>query len=120
MRLPLMKDLNVRFPRFKLRTSLLVVALFAVALTVAVEMNRRGNVFRQLASNHARQASLLPGGHIDIDGNIFEEGQATRTFTYSGKNMRDIEYHDLLRQKYEYSASHLWLPVKPDPPPPVP
>ncbi len=106
-------------PRFKLRTLLLMVALFAVALAVVVEISQRRNRFQRLADDHWKQTLLLPEDQIDINGYSYVENQATRTKIYTGKNMRDIDYHDLLYRKYEYAASHPWLPVEPDPPPPA-
>ena len=51
-----------------------------------------------------------------MDGNIFKEDPIIRAVTYTGRKMRDVDYHALLRRKYEYAASHPWLAVDPDPP----
>lgn len=89
----------MRAPRIRLslRSILVIVAIFAVLLSIGVGLKRRQERFRGLAKFHFRQA-----GPPRVYGAFYEDYMSI--------------YHMALSDKYEDAAQHPWLPVAPDPP----
>jgi len=100
----------MRFPRFRLRTLLMVVAVLALVMAVSTAIARRSVALAQLAKFHGSRAELALACRLyrDASGRTCLARVLTPRF----------DYHSSLRRKYEYAASRPWLPVPPDPPPP--
>ena len=88
----------MRRPRFRLRTLLILVAVVAVGLGGVLWMDRRAHHFRRIATEYRDMAKLL------------EISAATGSRQFGP----DAVYCRALQRKYEYAASHPWLPVAPD------
>ena len=89
----------MRLPRFRLRTLVVAVAGLAVAVAMA-SLSIRSAAYSQLAEYHRVEAfrSSYPGA---LNG--------------PARLARHLELHS----KYERAARYPWLPVAPDPPPPL-
>ena len=100
----------MRVPKFRIRTLMIAVAVLGIAfggLAGLRQMDQRRQRFRALARNHLVNRLTLIG---------LAEHQAAKADTERYR-MR-AEYHLALNQKYQYAASHPWLPVSSDPPEP--
>ena len=94
----------MRLPRpvYRMRSLLILVALVAVALGVMRWMERRASDFRRL----------------ELD---FRDSAKMNEISFAIGNPQCgpwAVYQRKLQRKYEYAATHPWLPVPPDPPPP--
>jgi hypothetical protein len=94
----------VRWPRFRLRTLLIAVAVMAGALVGSMEamrtLQRRREALNLWARYYAGAANTC------------------RAWLAEPERSRAVDYCDRLRLKYEHAAARPWLPVAPDPPPP--
>jgi hypothetical protein len=94
----------MRLPTFRVRTLMIAVAACAVCLGF-LSVQRRRAQFMELSQDH-----LIAGAEA-----LFENWSArSQTPSYSAQ----VRYHWALAARYEEAASHPWLPVEPDPPPP--
>jgi hypothetical protein len=100
---------RMRFPHFRIRTLMIAVAVVAVLAAGFVRCKQRQDRFAELASRYDRESELLPG--IWSGPGEAYEGPL-------GLPYRRGEYLDQMSLKYRSAASHPWLPVPPDPPPP--
>jgi hypothetical protein len=101
-------------PRFRMtvRRVMAFVAVFAVALAVAVMLRRSGE-FRALAEDQADSEQLSLSYADEARGPNGDRQRVAR-----GEQM--AAFHRALRAKYERAARYPWLPVEPDPPVPDP
>jgi hypothetical protein len=100
----------MRFPRFRLRTLMMVVAVIALVMAVLTAVTRRSVAFAQASQFHRSQAELGRERRCwtDSDGSQYLGYVLTARFYH----------HRALERKYQYAASHPWVPVPPDPSPP--
>ena len=105
----------MRPPGFRLRTLLVAVAVVGVVLSPPVLL-ARSHRFLALAVAHQR-AGGGPFFHsfIDAKGLAYLDDLSRRASRLSPERRN---WHRSLAQKYFRAASHPWLPVAPDPPPP--
>lgn len=81
------------FPRVTTRRLMILIALAAILAGAWVHLSRRSSAFETLARKHNFGA-------------------------VSSSSTKKIAYHLQLIRKYQYAASHPWLPVPADPPMP--
>ena len=99
MRLPLV--------RFTLRWMMAAVAIAALAAG-AMRMGRRSPEYREAAEEHAicedfYRLALANESRMDDP-------------SYPATCRARLDYHRIMREKYEFAARYPWLPVAPDPP----
>jgi hypothetical protein len=100
----------VRFPKFRIRTLMIAVAVLGIAfggLAGLQRMDQRRQRLRALARNHLVN-------RLAMEGLVAQKTAKADTERY---RMR-AEYHHALNLKYQYAARHPWLPVSTDPPEP--
>jgi hypothetical protein len=90
----------MRLSHFRLRTLMIGVAIVGAILGLGVRLHARAEQYRRVAYEHERQVGLMWGCLND------------------GHPSERESWHESLATKYRYHASHPWLPVQPDPPPP--
>jgi hypothetical protein len=105
----------MRPPRFRIRTLMIATATAGVALGVAVWLHRRAEEFRRAAHYHESQTMAIAIGCLHGWDSVMN--QFGEDITRSYRPERD-SWHRTLSTKYRYAASHPWLLVPPDPPPP--
>jgi hypothetical protein len=86
-----------------LRTLVILVALAASGLGFMRWVDRRASHFRRVAMDYRDMAKL-------------DEIQAAFG---NRRNAAIAAYRRALQGKYEYAAAHPWIPLGPDPPPPM-
>lgn len=94
---------------------MIVVAVVAVGINVvmvAMTMSQRAVALRRRAQQEALHERSF-GVAVTQDGMPVAREELLRL------NQQWFAYHGMLRRKYEYAASHPWLPVPEDPPDPV-
>lgn len=104
----------MRVPKFRIRTLLIAVAVLGIAfgsLTGLLRMDQRRQRLRVLAQNHRQQGIV---NRLKLEGSVAHGAEKADTDKYRTL----AEYHHTLTLKYEYAASHPWLPVSSDPPEP--
>jgi hypothetical protein len=97
-------------PRMRFTVRRLMVAVAVVAVAIAgIDLAHKAIGYRLAASRHAmiQHGLVLP-----------ESGPAELIERAKRHNDKLRAYHESLRRKYEFAASHPWLPVAPDPPEP--
>ena len=92
----------MRLPRvrFTVRRMMVLVAILGLMIA-AFERRQR---FGWIASEH----------RAHVPKHMFP----TKPVGMGDKEWRPLEWHESMARKYEYAASHPWLPVAPDPPEP--
>jgi hypothetical protein len=95
--------------RFKVRTLLIAVAVFASALGAAIEIWRRSASFVRLADFHHVAAHVLSeaGGSGCMDNGTNDE-------LYDPILRKAYLYHHNLGRAYSRAARRPWLPVPPE------
>ena len=104
----------MRVPKFRLRTLMISVAVLGIAfggLAGLLRMGQRTQRLRAIARDHL-QRSLV--NRLTLEGSVAHGAAKTDTERYRAR----AEYHHALNLKYQYAASHPWLPVSSDPPEP--
>jgi len=109
----------IRF-RWSIRTVMAVVAVMAAALK-GYELHERGRSYRLLAAHHlaASHSNRAISGRPLFCSNARKAGQV-ETNTERGQALTAARCHEALYDKYIRAAERPWLPVEPDPPPPIP
>ena len=115
----------MRLPRprlqVRLRTLVILVALAAVGSGSVVWMDRRASHFRRVAMDYRDMAKLdeiqaalevLQAGVAGPDSSVGHLARSRRCAAIAA-------YRRALQGKYEYAAAHPWIPLGPDPPPPM-
>ena len=108
--------------RWRVRTSMAVVAAIACLLGLALGMQRCGETFRELSCYHEQAAEQFhwEGGQYDDNP---EPGQNHRDIASRGEeNWRAFEaddYHSNMADKYAYASKRPWLRVEANPPAPA-
>jgi hypothetical protein len=103
---------------------MILVAVVAFLIGVALEINRRSRRFARLAGSHANVAMehfstlLVFGGDPPPLEDVPTAGLGPARYLHRAKTL--MLYHRALKGKYDRAARYPWLPVKPDPPPPMP
>jgi hypothetical protein len=83
----------MKLPRFTVSWMMVIVAIAALCCLVPIRLRQRSAEFERRANEH------LPGA-------------------MSSPNIEKLHYHVGMVAKYQYAASHPWLPVAPDRPEP--
>ena len=104
----------MRVPKFRVRTLMIAVAVLGIAfggIAGLQRMNQRMQRFHALAREHR---------HREIVNRLTVQGLVMQGAASPGVERHRVltEYHKALKLKYEYAASHPWLPVSSDPPEP--
>jgi hypothetical protein len=104
----------MRVPKFRLRTLMIAVAVLGIAfgsLAGLLRIGQRTQRFRAVAREH-RQREIV--NRLTVQGLVMQ-GAASPGIE---RHRVLTDYHKALNLKYEYAASHPWLPVSSDPPEP--
>jgi len=101
------------------RQLMVVVALAALAMAIPIrnELTRRKTKYLRLAAIHedaGARLTIMSDG--PLKGRVLE--YEPRAGKYFARSPAIIEYRSRMKEKYNYAASHPWLPVTPDPPKP--
>lgn len=131
----------MRLPRFRIRTTMIVVAVVALFVWVGIEVPRRERLsqyyrakatavsksegmYRSLsrALDWSKRIEDATSRHAARNGKLTESGaediQAAAVARTEDFLAPKIEYFARLKQKYEHAARYPWLSVEPDPPEP--
>ena len=103
----------MRVPKFRIRTLMIAVAVLGIAFGGLAGLLRMG----QRSKGSARWQKHLKLGIVNrltLQGSVMQ--RAAKSWTERHRVL--TEYHKALNLKYEYAASHPWLPVSSDPPEP--
>jgi hypothetical protein len=104
----------MRRPRLTTRRLMILVALVAVLLA-AERVFRQSMHYLQKAEDHALRSDRW------VRSYTYPEAPFTNCMGPHGRDKLLLaNYHDQLKQKYEYAACHPWASLPPDPPPPWP
>jgi hypothetical protein len=104
----------MRVPKFGIRTLMIAVAVLGIAfggLAGLLRMGQRAQRLHAVAREH-RQREIV--NRLTVQGLVMQG--AARPGVERHRVLTD--YHHALKLKYEYAASHPWLPVSSDPPEP--
>ena len=109
----------MRFPRFRLRTLMTLVAIVAMLLGRSVH-------FSNLARHHARERTRLISGDLDLYLVMAPDPRGGPMHPDSGLPIARVvvpirafvSYHLELEKKYDSASRYPWLPVAADPPSP--
>jgi hypothetical protein len=103
----------MRLPRVRFTVRRLMIAVAVVAVLLGGELIRRQRAARlERLAWLARCERMLATSHPE------EEREIASPYLKHGKQMGVVEaLQEIARQRlrYEYAASHPWLPVPPDP-----
>jgi hypothetical protein len=119
-------------PRIRLRTMMIALAVFALALPYAVRFWFRdlSAEYTERAGNHARleEACIQAAAKIHAQAKKFRKDdypydvraarRADDEERYARLNERRAVYEAALKEKYLRAARYPWLPVEPNPPVP--
>jgi hypothetical protein len=94
---------------------MIAVAVVAVVYGTAIGLLRRRATFAMKADEYGRMslAEYEAGLRVFYQRAFVDDPDATHKAHH-----RLSEHYDGLSEKYRRAASHPWLPVEPDPPPP--
>ena len=104
----------MRVPKFRVRTLMIAVAVLGIAfgsLAGLLRLGQRTQRFRALAAQHGQRETV---NRLAVQG-LMMQGAANPGIE---RHRVLTEYHHALNLKYQYAASHPWLPVSSDPPEP--
>jgi hypothetical protein len=89
-------------PRYRLRTLMLAVAAVAVALA-GLNLMRRSASYTARAERHRAQGSF----YVSLAARATRAGRRIDADRYGANAV----FHERMRARYAYAASHPWLPV---------
>ncbi len=109
-------------PRFTIRWMMVLVAVAALALSVAATRRRMANLslaYLDRAREYAIKAELASLNAVESEyyaqhGRTPDPKYARSCISYR----RLSEFHHTMKRKYQRAASRPWLPIAPDPAPP--
>jgi hypothetical protein len=96
----------MKLPRFRLRTLMVAVAIFAIVFG-SIVLRQRAERFRQLAESNGMRRFVTGDSEVWI----WVERPVDVSPLW-------FEWRRALAEKYERAARYPWLPVPPDPPEP--
>jgi hypothetical protein len=101
----------MHFPKFRLRSMMILVAVFALGIWAAVMVRLRGDYLSRAAQHTAHEQSYRRTSHIRFAESFPAEDRQELLLMRA----RLADFHDEMRRKWERAASRPWMPVSPDP-----